>query len=489
MHLAPDTLDRLDHRVGVPGYDRAALERSIVHIGVGGFHRAHLAAYVDELARAGHTEWGIVGSGVTARDAAMARALHPQDGLYCLVARDEGGVEARIIGSLVGYVHAHPDLAPLVEQIAAPSTQIVSLTVTEGGYPVDDASGAFDPTSPNGGSGSGFAAIVEGLRRRRDDGLGPITIMSCDNVMGNGAVARTATLGVARSLAPDLVDWIERHVSFPSSMVDRITPVTTDGDRRWLVEHFGLEDRWPVMTEPFRQWVVEDAFAAARPPLEELGVIVTDDVEPYELFKLRLLNAGHSCLAYLARLLEIERVDEVMADPPFAAFLRAFLDVEAGPVVPRAPGIDLEEYKDSLVRRFSNPAIGDQVERLCLDGSPKFPKFLLPTVRRNLADGGPIELSALALAGWCQYLTGRAQSGTAIEPAPDPLLDEAQACARASLDDPTAFLGFRAVFGADLPHDVRFAAAFGKALEALRIDGVRSTLETWVARTVGPSHG
>lgn len=489
MQLAPDVLDRIDSHVATPRYDRATLERSIVHIGVGGFHRAHLAAYVDELARAGHTAWGIVGSGVTAHDTAMAEALGAQDGLYCLVARDEHEAEARVIGSIVDYVLAYPDLGPLIERIAAPSTQIVSLTVTEGGYPVDDATGVFDPTSPNGGRGSSFAAIVQGLRRRREQGSGPITILSCDNVMGNGAVARTATLGVARSIAPDLVDWIEQHVTFPNSMVDRITPVTTDQDRRWLTGRFGVEDRWPVMTEPFRQWVIEDAFAGGRPPLEELDVIITDDVEPYELFKLRLLNAGHSCLAYLARLLEIERVDEVMADPLFAAFLRAFLDLEAGPVVPRAPGIDLEEYKDSLIRRFSNPAIGDQVERLCLDGSPKFPKFLLPTIRRNLATGGPVELSALALAGWCQYLTGRSERGNSIDPAPDPLLAEAQRHARASLDDPVAFLAFRPVFGDDVPADPRFAAAFGKALESLRIDGVRFALETGVARAMGSAHG
>lgn len=489
MHLAPETLDGLDPRVAVTDYDRAALAHSIVHIGVGGFHRAHLATYVDELARAGHTDWGIVGAGVMAGDRAMADALGAQQGLYCLVARDEHGADVRVIGSIVDYVLAHPDPAPLVDLIAAPTTQIVSLTVTEGGYPVDDATGAFDPASPNGDRGSTFAAIVEGLRNRQRAGNGPLTILSCDNVISNGAVARTATLGVAQVLVPQLVEWIEEHVAFPNSMVDRITPATTANDRQWLAEGFGIEDRWPVMTEPFRQWVVEDSFAAGRLPLEDLDVIVTDDVEPYELVKLRLLNAGHSCLAYLARLLEIERVDEAMADPPFASFVRAFLDVEAGPVVPQPPGIDLEDYKASLLTRFANPAIGDQIERLCLDGSPKFPKFLLPTLRRNLTEGRPIGLSALALAGWCQYLTGRSERGRPFEPAPDPLLDHAQRFARASREESTAFLGFRAVFGDDLAVDARFAAAFGKALDSLRIDGVRSTLETWVARAAGPSHG
>ena len=481
MKLTPATLDQLDRRVTIPTYARDALARSIVHIGVGGFHRAHLATYADELAAAGDTDWGIVGAGVLAHDRAMADALGPQACLYTLVTRGEGGAQARVIGSIVDYVLAHPDPAPLVDCIADRATRIVSLTVTEGGYPVDDDTGEFDAASPNAGRHSAFAAIVLGLRRRQEDGLGPVTVLSCDNVIGNGRVARTSMLGVASQVDPDLVDWIRDYVSFPNSMVDRITPRTTDRDRAWLAKEFGVEDRWPVMTEPFRQWVVEDNFIAGRPPFEDLDIIITEDVEPYELFKLRLLNAGHSCLAYLARLLEIERVDQVMAESRFAAFLKVFLDEEAGPMVPRAPGIDLEEYKRLLVQRFSNPAIGDQVDRLCLDGSAKFPKFLLPTVRAQLAAGGPIRLSTLALAGWCAYLMGRAESGKPIEPASDPRLYEAQGHARASVDDPAAFLSFRAVFGDDLPQSARFVAAFSDALQSLRDQGVRPTVDIWLA--------
>lgn len=481
MELRPATLHGLDRRVAVPTYDREALTRSIVHIGVGGFHRAHLATYVDELATAGATDWAIVGAGVLPHDVAMADALGAQDGLYTLVTRSEQGIEARVIGSLVDYVLATPDLAPLVERIAEPATRIVSLTVTEGGYPVDDETGLFDPASPNAGPSSAFAAIVRGLRRRLDAGIGPLTVLSCDNVIGNGHVARTSTLGVAGELDPELATWIADEVAFPNSMVDRITPQTTERDRAWLAEQLGVEDRWPVMTEPFRQWVVEDRFAGARLPLEQLDVIVTDNVEPYELFKLRLLNASHSSIAYLARLLDIALVDEVMGDDRFAAFVRRFLDEEAGPVVPRAPGIDLEDYKSTLITRLANPAIGDQVARLCLDGSPKFPKFLLPTVHAQLAAGGPIRLSALALAGWCAYLGGRTEHGTPLEPAPDPLLGQAQHFAAASEDDPTAFLAFRAVFGDDLPRNERFVAAFTDALTALRTGGVHSAIDAALA--------
>lgn len=481
MELHPRTLDRLDARIRVPSYDRGALARSIVHIGVGGFHRAHLATYIDELALAGHTDWGIVGVGVLENDAAMAQALAAQDGLYTLVARDERGAEVEVIGSLLAYVHAFPKLDELIELVAAPQTRIVSLTVTEGGYPVDDETGDYDAASPNAGPTGAFAAIARGLRRRRDSGLGGLTVLSCDNVMGNGHVTRAATLGVADDLEPDVVGWIAEHVSFPSSMVDRITPATTDRDRAWLAEGYGLEDRWPVVAEPFRQWVVEDRFADARPPLDELDVIVTGDVEPYELFKLRLLNASHSCLAYLAHVLEIELVDEVMAEGRFAEFVRRFLVEEAGPTVPRAPGIDLARYQATLIDRFSNPATGDQVQRLCLDGSVKFPKFLLPTVRAQLDAGGPIRLAALALAGWCTYLVGRAESGRELTLSPDPNLDRARDYARRSEDDPRAFLAFRSVFGDDLPGDERFVDSFTSALRRVRTVGVRAAMDEALA--------
>ncbi len=479
VSLHPDNLGDLAPDVAVPSYDRDALARSIVHLGVGGFHRAHLAAYVDVLARQGHTDWAIVGAGVLPGDTAMAEALHAQDGLYTLVVRDVDRVDVRVIGSLVDYVHAHPNHDELIARIADPATQIVSMTVTEGGYPVDDDTGAFDPESRNAGPSSAFAVLVAGLDARRRDGAGPVTIVSCDNIIHNGAVARISTLGVAGRVDQDLADWIDREIAFPNSMVDRITPVTTDDDREWLAEAHDLRDRWPVVTEPFIQWVVEDDFAAARLPLEDLAdhdVIITDDVEPYELFKLRLLNAGHSTLAYLARLVGHRMVDEVLAEDRFARFLRTFLDDEAGPVVPRAPGIDLEDYKDALVHRFANPAIGDQVDRLCLDGTSKFPKFLLPTVRAQLDRDGPITLSALALAGWCDYLLGEEEDGDPIDLAEDPRRDEAIEHARASREDPAAFLAFPIVFG-DLVDDDRFVTAFTDALRSIRDLGVRATLD------------
>lgn len=406
----------------------------------------------------------------------MASVLDEQDYLYTLITRGADSAEVRVIASIVDFVHAAGDPEPLVALIASPDIQIVSLTVTEGGYPVDDATGAYQADSPNAGPGSAFAAIAAGLDRRRSTGGGPLTILSCDNILSNGSVARTATLGAAAEIGAELVDWIGEHVSFPNSMVDRITPGTTDADRAWLVSEHGLADGWPVVTEPFRQWVVEDHFAGDRLPLERLDVIVTDDVEPYEMMKLRLLNAGHSCLAYLAALEGIETVDQALADDSIRTFLVQFLSTEARPVVPPVAGVDLDEYVDSLVERFSNPNIGDQIARLCLDGTAKFPKFLMPTVALQLEAGGRVRLAALALAGWCEYLRLGSDPASAIELSPDPALDEAVRYALASADDPAAFLGFDTVFDPSL-RSGPFAEAFVAAVGAIRSDGVRSAID------------
>lgn len=461
-------------------YDRSILRRSIVHIGVGGFHRAHLATYVDDLCRAEETGWSIVGAGVLPGDAAIAEALTAQDCLYTLITRglDEQGEDAttvEIIGSLVEYLHAWPDTKPLINQIAAADTQIVSLTVTEGGYPVDDTDGSFLADSANAAADSAFGALAAGLEQRRVTSGGPLTVLSCDNVIGNGRVTEAAVRGCAAAHGPALGTWIDQNVSFPNSMVDRITPATSPSDRTWLLDLHGIDDQWPVVTEPFRQWVVEDRFAGDRLPLEKLGVIVTDDVEPYEMMKLRLLNAGHSCLAYLSALLGIVTVDEAMAQPEIAGFLTRFLETEARAVLPPIVGIDIDAYIASLVHRFSNPNIGDQIERLCLDGSVKFPKFLMPTILRQLEAGGPVHASALALAGWCEYLNGSTDGGEPIRLSSDPQLDRAIAAARASRSEPLAFLDFDAVF-ADLPAGSVFHTAFAEAIEGLRTVGVRSTL-------------
>ncbi len=463
--------------VSVPSYDRDVLTHSIIHIGVGGFHRAHLAVYIDQLCQAGHTDWSIVGAGIMPGDVAMAEALSSQDMLYSLVVRGADTTDVSIIGSINDFVLAVDDLEPLVAKIAEPTTQIVSLTITEGGYPIDDSTGAFLPDAPTAAAHSAFGAIAAGLERRRMETGGPITVLSCDNILANGKAAATSTLGVAENAyGADLVRWITDNVSFPNSMVDRITPTTSDADRTWIANEVGLADSWPVVTEPFIQWVVEDRFAGKRLPLEDLDVIVTDNVEPYEYMKLRLLNAGHSCLAYLSALEGTETVDAAMATPHIKSFLEAFLANEALPTVPPVPGIDLDNYIASLIERFSNPNIGDQISRLCLDGSSKFPKFLFPTIEAQLESDGPITLSALALAGWCQYLGGVDESGAAITIADDPNQAAAISFAAASAANPAAFLDFADVFPPSMSESERFQTAFADALALLREQGVRSAI-------------
>ena len=471
VELSTAALANIGRLANVADYDRTYIRPSILHIGVGGFHRAHLATYVHELLAAGRHDWGIVGVGLLATDAAMATALRSQDFLYSLISRSAAETHVEVIGSIVDYLLVDGGDAPIVAAFAAPSTQIISMTITEGGYPIDDATGAFVPGRCT--PGSAFDVVARGLEARRQDGGAPLTVMSCDNIMGNGNVARSATIGAAQAVGGELVAWIESSVSFPNSMVDRITPVTATSDIEWLRDEIGIIDRWPVVAEPFRQWVIEDDFAGDRLPLEDMDVIVTDDIDPYELTKLRLLNAGHSCLAYLAALDGFDLVDTAMADPRLRQFVETLLHSEAKPTLPTAAGIDLDVYIDLLIERFSNPAIGDQIARLCLDGSAKFPKFLVPTIRAQLVGDGRVELSALAVAGWCAYL-----SQTDADLSNDPLLDDAVARARQSLSDPAAFLDFSQVFGTELADSPVFVDAFVTALERLRTHGVQSAITT-----------
>jgi mannitol 2-dehydrogenase len=427
--------------IPVPGYDRAALQPRIVHIGVGGFHRAHFALYTHELAAAGG-DWGIAGLGVLPQDAEMAAALGGQDHLYTLVEKGNGEPSAQVIGSIISFVHAPAaDDAAVAELIASPTTSILSLTVTEAGY-------------TNGQST--FDRIAAALAVRRDRLAGALTILSFDNMPGNGDAARRATLAAATRVGKGLSTWVEENCTFPNSMVDRITPVTADGDRAWLLESTGIDDRWPVVAEPFRQWVVEDDFAAGRPPWEDAGALFTDRVHDWELYKLRLLNSAHSCMAYLCALAGITYVHEAIAVPEVRAFLEELLYREALPTLVAIPGHPREDYIASVLERFANHGVRDQIERLCIDGSAKFPTFLIPTIVRQLELDGPITHAATALAGWARYL------GT-VDPALqsfDAAGDTARHYAADACSDPLAFLQYGAVFPSSLQSSARFRAAF-----------------------------
>ncbi len=374
LPLDERNLPSLPKDIATPAYDRSRLRTGIVHFGVGGFHRAHEAMYLDRLMTDGAAlDWAICGVGVMPGDRRMRDVLTAQDGLYTLVVKaPDGSLDARVIGSIKEYLYAPDDPEAVIEKMALPEVRIVSLTVTEGGYNFHAVTGEFMADTPDVrhdlDSGepprTTFGLITEALARRRDRGLPPFTIMSCDNIQGNGHAARRSFVAFATLRDPDLGRYVDTTVAFPNSMVDRITPVTTDDDRAEVRKRFDVEDAWPVVCEPFTQWALEDAFSNGRPPFEEAGVQVVPDVEPYELMKLRLLNASHQALCYFGYLAGYRLVHEVAQDPLFAGFLLAYMEREATPTLEPVPGIDLSAYQHQLIERFSNAQVKDTVARL-----------------------------------------------------------------------------------------------------------------------------
>jgi mannitol 2-dehydrogenase len=445
--------------IPVPTFNRSELPPRILHLGVGGFHRAHLALYAHELAEGG-SGWGIRGLGLLRGDLLMRDALAPQDCLYTLVERGNSEPRPQVIGSIVDFVVAVDDPVAFAAQIADPGIEILSLTITESGYSLETRNATIE-------------AIVDGLDARRAAGGAPLTILSCDNVPGNGTVARNAVMAVCDERDHTLASWVDGACTFPSSMVDRITPQTADSDRVWLREKWGIVDAWPVVCEPFRQWVIEDRFAAGRPRFEDAGALFTDDVHSWELYKLRMLNATHSCLAYLAALAGILYVDEAVAMPAMRRFLARFLHDEAIPTLTEIPGHPREEYAETVLQRFGNTGVRDTIARVCIDGSAKFRAFLVPTIERGLELGTPVDRAALALAGWARYLATTA----AEERAPDPSGDRAAAYAVRSLEDPLAFLGLVEVFPHSLRDDEKFRDAFAGATRSLAMLGPIGAVE------------
>jgi mannitol 2-dehydrogenase len=492
--LTEDTLSQLPAGVALPRYDRGGVTTGIVHIGVGNFHRSHQAVYLDTLMNNGQAmDWGICGIGLQPSNVAMRDALAAQDNLYTLVLRHSDGTwDARVIGSIVEYLFAPDDPEAVIEKLAAPATRIVSLTVTEGGYYLDAVTGEFNAADeaiaadlrPGAVPATVFGLVTEALARRRARGLPAFTIASCDNIQGNGHVSRRTFTAFARLRDPALADWITERVRFPNGMVDRITPKTTDEDRAELSRRFGLEDRWPVLCEPFTQWVLEDDFSDGRPPLEDAGVQIVPDVEPYELMKLRLLNASHQALCYPGHLVGYRFVHDVTTDPLFAGYLLDYMTAEAIPTLRPVPGIDLDGYARQLIERFSNPEVRDTVARLCANASDCIPKFLLPVIRHQLAAGGPITRSAAVVAAWARYAEGTDENG-APHALDDVLAPQLAAAAGRQRQDLTAFIeGNRTVFG-ELADDPRFTAVYGAILASLLARGVRATyadLDQYAAR-------
>jgi mannitol-1-phosphate/altronate dehydrogenase len=482
-------------RVAVPTYDRSALTPSVIHIGVGGFARAHQMVYFDDIAqRRISNQWGVLGVGLHSR--ALQNALAPQDYLYLVVERDAEHERARIIGSLIGYRFAPEDPGATLAALSEPSARLVTLTITGNGYGIDPQTGEFDPDDaevqadlrhPDRPSGAlGF--LVAALDRRRRAGLPPFTVLSCDNIQHNGRAARTAVVAFARLRDEVLARWITDNVAFPGSMVDRITPQTTPEVRAAIADVFGVDDRWPVVTEPFSQWVVEDTFCNGRPPLDQVGARFASDVRPYELMKTRLLNASHCALGYLGRLAGYTHVHEALADSVLRGYTARLMDEEVSPLLPPVHGVDLADYTRTLLQRLANPVLGDRLERLCDRGSTKMPNYLLPSLHEAVRRARPHALLTLAVAAWCRYLRGLDPAGnpTGVR---DPRGAELQALAIAGGDlDPRPLLGERSIFG-DLGRNPCFVDAVAAALGRLERDGVRPTIAAYTSQHVHPAPG
>ena len=462
--LSDATLRVHERRIEVPIYDRSALRPSIVHFGVGGFHRAHQAVYLDELAQLGSTDCGVIG--VCMRHRTMREALMPQDWLYTVAERGDGEERARAVGVLREVLFAPDDPNAVVEAMADPATTIVSLTITGGAY-------ESEPSGPELASDV-FAFIVEALARRRRAGLPPFTVLSCDNVPMNGVRAREAVLRWAAARDRGLARWIESEAAFPSSVVDRIVPKTTPEARRFVRDRFGIFDRWPVIAEPYSQWILEDDFSAGRPALEDAGVQLVPDVAAYQLMKKRLLNGGHCALGYVGLLAGHERTDEAMDDPMIRDYLRSLLCEEIAPLLDEVPGIDLDDYIDTLLERFANPGIGDQLSRLAERGSVKMPSYLLPSAAEAQRHGFPDALLAVAVAAWIRCLRGTDLDGRRLRLG-DPLGERLGALARAGGTDPRPVLRDHAVFG-DLGRSPAFVAAVERNLRALERAGIAGML-------------
>jgi len=484
--LDAGSLGQLPSRVGRPVYDRSSLTTGIVHIGVGGFHRAHQAMALDTLMNAGAAQdWAICGVGLLEGDRKLAAVFDEQDCLYTLVLKHpDGRREASVIGSIVEYLFAPDDPEAVIEKMASPGIRIVSLTITEGGYNVD-VNGEFDRSNPaveaDLAPGSvpttSFSFVTEALRRRRERGLAPFTVMSCDNIQGNGHVAKRMFTQFALLKDAELGSWIRDNVRFPNSMVDRITPVTSPADIEETAELTGLADAWPVVCEPFFQWVIEDDFPLGRPPFEDAGAQLVADVEPYELMKLRLLNASHQGMCYFGYLSGYRFAHEAMADEAIPAFLLRYMNREATPTLKPVPGIDLDGYKQTLIERFSNPEVRDTLARLCAESSDRIPKWLLPVVREQLATGGEIDCSAAIVASWARYDEAVDERGEPIVIV-DALRDELVAIARTQREDDLAFIRNRKLFG-DLVENERFTAAYRTALRSLFEVGANATVRLY----------
>jgi mannitol 2-dehydrogenase len=473
--------------VTVPTYQREGVKQGIVHVGVGGFHRAHLAVYVDTLLEQFNVQdWSICGVDLQPFAAPMRDALTKQDNLYTVMEQAAEGSNARVIGSITDYLFAPDNVEAVIAKMASPDTHIVSMTVTESGYYVNENTHELQFDHPDIAADLAgkqppktvFAYLYSALERRHAAGLRPFTVMSCDNMQKNGDISRDMLLAFARKRNPEVAAWIAENGAFPNSMVDRITPRTNDADKKNLSEKFGVEDSWPVVTEIFNQWVLEDKFVDGRPPFEKAGVQVVPNVhkvEEYELIKLRLLNASHSAMGYAGYLAGFTYIHEVIGNPVFRKYIFNMMQQEVKPLLPQIPGVSVDDYCNTLLDRFSNPTLKDELPRICLGGSGKIPQFIMPSIAEQIQAGGPLSRLALCAAAWFRYCTAIDEQGNPFK-LDDPMAEELQAKAR---EGGISLLDVKSLFGDDLRNDERFVAELKSALESLNREGAMATISKY----------
>ncbi|WP_339721685.1 mannitol dehydrogenase family protein [uncultured Paraglaciecola sp.] len=474
--LKQANLANLPSHIDIPRYDRSQLKAGIVHIGVGGFHRAHQAMYINELLQTpGSEQWAICGIGLLENNRSLRDILVKQDYLYSLVVRHPNGqIDNKIIGSMIDFIFAPDNKQKVIDKLANIDTKIVSLTITEGGYNIDPLTGDLDLDNPDiahdiahpNDPKTAFGYIAAALKIRKANNSQAFTVQSCDNIQHNGVVTRKMLLSFTAQLDPELSQWIAQYVAFPNAMVDRITPVTTKDDIDYVAQHFGLTDEWPITCESFAQWVIEDNFSDGRPNWDLAGAQFVTDVTPFEKMKIRLLNAGHSVLGLLGSIHGYGTIDETISDKGFSDYLRAFMDLEVTPLLDELDGINLEQYKDTLIERFSNPNIKDSLVRICSESSAKLPKFIIATVHENLAAGRDCSLAALVIATWCLYSDKQVNQQQEAIDIQDVMGDELAEYAHQTTNHKLSFLKLEGLFG-DLMSQAAFSQVYADAIEAL----------------------
>ena len=473
--LNNQNLFRFSDQVSIPKYNRSNIKTGIVHVGIGGFHRAHQAYYTDGLLHdESNKNWGICGVALLDFDTKIYNTLKTQDGLYTLIVKElDGALTKRIIGSIVEVLYAPENPKAVIDKMASEEVKIITLTITEGGYNYNEATGEFNFDNPlikndleNASSPKTiFGYLTQALKKRKENELKGLSIQSCDNIQGNGDVAKKMLLSYIKVAEPNLLQWVKANVSFPNSMVDRITPVTIDKDISNLKEVSGIDDSWPVVCEPFKQWVIEDNFLSGRPVWENVGAKFVPNVKPYEEMKLSLLNAGHSVLGILGAIKGYSTIDASVENDAIRTFLRIFMDNEVTPTLGDLQGVDLKNYKDSLIQRFGNTYIKDQIDRICSQSSVKIPIFILPTLKKQLKLGGSIDYASFIMAAWAIYSLGVDEDGNLLN-VKDTMKDVLSNQAKIAKSNPKYFLEINDVFG-DLKNAKSFVDNYIKAYKAI----------------------